>query len=121
MITLMNNLYPPIMPNIIPAFIRNKTCKVYFSLSEYNSIKDIANVQVTLTNIKTNLTVFNTTKYPTGIKLTTLHYDNHVEGEYCYYINIFPNDLKNGAFQLNEYYKIQLRFTGVGAEPISIS
>lgn len=118
---IINNLYPPIMPNIIPAFIRNKTCKVYFSLSEYNTIKDIANVQVTLTNIKTNLTVFNTTKYPTGIKLTTLHYDNHIEGEYCYYINIFPNDLKDGAFQLNQYYKIQLRFTSVKAEPINIS
>ena len=32
---LLNNLYPPIIDTYMPAFIRDNTCKVYFSISNF--------------------------------------------------------------------------------------
>ena len=34
---LTNNLYPPLMPNVIPGFDRTAPCRIYFAVSEYNS------------------------------------------------------------------------------------
>ena len=117
-----NNLYPPIMPNVIPGFIRTSAVKIYFSISEYNSVKDIANVQITLTDIKTNSSALNTSLYPSGIKLTELKYDSTIKDDYCYYIVIEPADLKTTTgFGLNQYYKLQMRFTSTQAEFISLS
>ena len=114
------NLYPPIMPDVIPAFIRTETCKVYFSLSIYNTVTDIKNVQVSLINQKTNKTAFRLKKdeehpvypyYPSGIKLTDLRVDPLITNNYKYYIEISPYDLENNEFEINQFYKIQLRFT----------
>jgi hypothetical protein len=58
------------MMDVIPGFIRTSTCRIYFSISDYNSVKDIANVQVSLVNVKTNISALNTDLYPAGIKLT---------------------------------------------------
>lgn len=121
MSTIISNLYPPIMLNVIPGFVRTSICKVYFSISNYNSVKDIANVQVTLTNVKNNASALNESFYPAGIKLTQLRYDSNVEGDYCYYIVIRPSDLADDAFLLNQYYKIQLRFTSTDAEYVDIN
>ena len=38
-----NNLYPPIVSTYMPAFIRTTACRIYFSLSIYNSIEEIKN------------------------------------------------------------------------------
>jgi len=38
-----NNLYPPVFEkNYMPSFIATESCKIYFSISNYNSINDIA-------------------------------------------------------------------------------
>lgn len=113
-----NNLYPPIISSWMPAFVRTTSCKIYFSLSTYNSIKDIKNVQVVVSNQNTNLSVLNIDKYPTGIKITNLGIDNDVNGDNKYFIIIEPEDLESGIFELNQFYKIQIRFTGVEAASI---
>ena len=118
---LTHNLYPPIMPNIIPAFIRSQPCRIYFGLSKYNSIQDIKNVQVTLTNVNTNASAFKTDLYPAGIKLTTLQHDSTITDDYDYYISIDPSEIVGQVFALNQYYKVQLRFTAVGAQEISLA
>ena len=76
------NLYPPMVDTYMPAFLieegKSETkniCRVYFSLSLYNSDSDIANVQVTVTDQDTNISVLDTAKYPTGIMLTSLQTD----------------------------------------------
>ena len=51
---LLNNLYPPIIDTYMPAFIRDNTCKVYFSISNFNSYEDILNAQVTVKNQNSN-------------------------------------------------------------------
>ena len=62
------NLYPPVADVYMPAFligssdIQKNTCRVYFSISLYNSFNDIKNAQVTIANQNTNLSVLNKSK-----------------------------------------------------------
>ena len=122
MSTIESNLYPPLMmADIMPSFIRDQTCRVYFSLSIYNNIQDILEtngVQVSLLNQSTNASALQYSKYPSGIMLTTLHEDTSKDqtDDYRYYIeikssNTFANsDLESGIFEINQYYILQLRF-----------
>jgi len=76
-----NNLYPPIFKkSYIPAFVGS--CKIYFSISSYNSLSDItiAATQVIVQNQKTNQSVLKQSEYPSGIKITTFGIDNNIEG-----------------------------------------
>jgi len=115
MSTIISNLYPPIVQDTIPAFIRTKTCKIYFALSTYNTVTDIKNVQISLINQQTNASALKTSAYPSGIKLANMFYDPAAKGEYNYYIQIDPSDLEAGSFELNQFYKLQLRFTAASA------
>ena len=112
-----NNLYPPILPDTMPAFIRTESCKVYFSLSIYNSIGDIKNAQVSVINLRTNTSALKKELYPSGIKIATIQDAiEEVDGNYNYYIEIRPDDLTDGAFNINEFYKVQIRFTSKMAD-----
>lgn len=114
-----NNLYPPIVDTYMPAFIRTTACRIYFSLSIYNSIEEIKNVQIIISNQNTNLSALAVNLYPAGIKITDLHIDNSISGNDKYYIEIRPEDLDSGIFELNQFYKVQIRFTGTGATPLT--
>ena len=107
-----NNLYPPIVDTYMPAFVRTMACKVYFSLSIYNKAEDIKNVQVIISNQNTNHSVLNPELYPAEVKITNLQLDASVDGDNKYFITINPDDLDGGIFELNQYYKVQIRFTG---------
>lgn len=121
------NLYPPIVDTYIPAFLldsedENKNiCRVYFSLSPYNNLEDIAHAQVTVRNQYTNLTVLDSTKYPSEIKLTQIYEDSTRETDDKYYIEIVKTDIQGGAFGINQYYKVQIRFTSKDATSISLT
>ena len=117
---LGNNLYPPIFKKAyMPAFIRNnnteeKCCKVYFSISVYNSLNEIATnlVQVSVQNQNTNYSALNLEKYPSGIMLTSLKEKEDSKTDDKYYIEIGLGDLAEGnQFNPGEYYKVQIRFT----------
>ena len=89
-----NNLYPGVIDTCMPAFlVSDKICKVYFSLSDYNSETDIKNVQVTVTHQKMNNTALSSTKYPSQIMLTTLKKDTNRPGDDKYYIEIKNTDI----------------------------
>ena len=113
------NLYPPQMPTYQDAFLATETCRIYFSLSIYNSFNEInKNAQVTVSNQQTNKSVLLGTKYPNEIKLCEVKRDAARASDQ-YYIEIFPADLENG-FEINQYYKVQIRFTSSTApEPPS--
>lgn len=122
------NLYPPVVDTYMPAFLieQNKSeskniCRVYFSLSLYNSSTDIANVQVTVTNQNTNISALDTYKYPTGIMLTKLQTDLTRASNDRYFIEITPSDIDGGAFEINKYYKVQLRFTSTEAGSVNLT
>ena len=112
--TLTNNLYPPIVYDTMPAFIKNQSCNIYFSLSKYNSYEDIKFVQLSIIEQKTNASALNSS-YLSGIKLYNIQIDSTVKNEYKYYITIDPSDLREKEFQSNTFYKIQLRFVSVNA------
>lgn len=126
-----NNLYPPIFKQAyMPAFIREQGCRVYFSISVYNTLAEMYHsgtdyntadaVQVVVQNQKTNQSVLKESLYPSGIKLTSLGIDATREGNDIYYIEIFNSDIE-GGFQYNEFYKVQVRFTSANviSEPPS--
>ena len=114
MANLNTTLYPPQIPTYQNAFVLTSKCRIYFSLSIYNSYKDIQNnAQVTVSNQNTNQSVLSLTKYPNEIKLCDVKIDNTKNSD-KYYIEIEPSDLQNG-FQINQYYKVQIRFTSVDA------
>jgi hypothetical protein len=114
-----NNLYPPIVETWMPAFVRTNSCRVYFSLSTYNSIEDIKNVQVIVSNQNSNMSVLNKELYPAEIKITNLSVDNSIKSDSKYFITIDPKDLEDGIFELNQFYKVQIRFTGIGASALT--
>lgn len=140
MATITNsNLYPPIVDTYMPAFLVDgdnelkKICRVYFSISSFNSISEIKNAQVTLTNQNTNISVLNKAKYPCDIKLTPIYEDVTKTSEDRYYIEIEASDLEpeydynedtgkytTSKFNINQYYKVQIRFTSIDAEDIDI-
>ena len=119
------NLYPPVVETYMPAFligssdIQKNTCRVYFSISLYNSLSDIKNAQVTVANQNTNLSVLDKSKYPCEIMLTDIKTDLTRASDDKYYIEIKPSDIEEG-FQINQYYKVQIRFTATGAADVSL-
>ena len=119
------NLYPPVVDPYMPAFlvgssdIQKNTCRVYFSISLYNSLNDIKNAQVTVANQNTNLSVLDKSKYPCEIMLTDIKTDLTRISDDKYYIEIKTSDIEEG-FQINQYYKVQIRFTAAGAANISL-
>ena len=114
MANLNITLYPPQIPTYQNAFVLTSKCRIYFSLSIYNNYKDIQNnAQVTVSNQNTNQSVLSLTKYPNEIKLCDVKIDNTKSSD-KYYIEIEPEDLQNG-FQINQYYKVQIRFTSSDA------
>ena len=114
-ITLENNLYPPIFESsYVPAFLFNSSCRIYFSISQFNTIQDLHTsypLQITVRSQKTNQSVLSNIYYPSGIKLSSYEYDSTLNK---YYFTISNNDISQG-WTLNEYYKVQIRFTGADA------
>jgi len=120
-----NNIFPPAVATYMPAFLVDSTvaseniCRVYFSITAYNNIENLKNIQITVTNQNTNKTVLDNTKYPCEIMLSNINEDNNITTDYKYYIDILPSDIQ-GGFKNNQYYKIQLRFTGADAANVSL-
>lgn len=119
------NLYPPIVDSVMPAFLINNSvaakniCRVYFSLSLYNTEDEIKNCQVVVRNLKTNLSALNSDKYPSEIMLTELKKDNNKQTDDRYYIEIKPTDMVNNNFIIDQFYKVQIRFTSTdAADPV---
>ena len=105
---IINNLYPPIMDTYMPAFDREKECKVYFSLSYFNDREDINDyAQVQVRYQQNNKSALKTSAYPAGIALIPIQYDKNKKQ---YYISFEKSSLENDKFELNVYYKVQIRF-----------
>lgn len=117
MASLDTTLYPPIVETYQPTFIitSDATVKIYFALSSYNTLSEIAAVQLSLTGQKTNSEVLSSVLYPTGIKVfltSEIKEDTTRTSSDKYYLEIKNSDLQNG-FYVNQYYKAQLRFSSV--------
>ena len=90
-------------------------CRVYFNISAYNVIADIQNAQVVVRNQYTNKSSLNTDKYPCEVALKKINYDSTRTSDDKYYIELRPEDMEGNNFDIDTYYKVQIRFTGVDA------
>lgn len=120
------NLYPPTVDTYVPAFLVDSgtdkdICRIYFTLSKFNTISDIANVQITVRNQYTNLSVLDKLKYPSEIMLTSIQEDTSKTSDDRYYIELNKTDIQGGKFEINQYYKVQMRFTHVDAAGVSLT
>ncbi len=116
-----NNIFPPAITTYMPAFLISEKCRLYFSITDYNNIEDLKDfLQVTITNQNTNETVLDNTKYPCEIMLKNFYEDTSVTTNYKYYIDILSDDIQ-GGFKNNQYYKVQIRFTGAAAANVSLN
>ena len=120
------NLYPPIVDTYVPAFLVDSgtdkdICRIYFTLSKFNTISDIANVQITVRNQYTNLSVLDKSKYPSEIMLTSIQEDTSKTSDDRYYIELNKTDIQGGKFEINQYYKVQMRFTHIDAAEVSLT
>ena len=95
-----NNLYPPIFnKSYMPAFVRENGCRIYFSISTYNSLSEIKKdkVQITVQNQRTNQSVLLESAYPSGVMLKSLIADTDRNGNDIYYVDI-ANGMKETSF-----------------------
>lgn len=121
----LTNLYPPIVDTYMPAFIvdsddsSKNICRVYFSLSLFNNVSEIKNVQVAVRNQLTNTSALNSNRYPSEVMLQSLKTDTTRTTDDKYYIEILPSDMDGENFDYDTYYKVQLRFTSVAAPEVS--
>ena len=113
---VFNNIYPPTLPTFGKTFLLDSgdadldTCKLYFSISMYNSFSDISHAQVTVTYQNNNQSALAQSLYPSQLMLKQIKIDNTVPGEEKYYIEIYKTDLEEKKFEINTYYKVQIRF-----------
>ena len=120
------NLYPPIVDTYVPAFLTDSgtdkdICRIYFTLSQFNTMEDIENVQVTVRSQYTNLSVLNKSKYPSEVMLTSIQEDTSRTSDDRYYIELNKTDIQGGQFEINQYYKVQMRFTHIDAADVSLA
>ena len=120
-----NNLFPPIIDDYLPAFLQaDNSCNIVFKLSQFNveSEFDLSLTQITISNLNTNKSMLNPNKYPNEIKLTKAM--SNGDGTYSIILNNIEKKydaegheierwslLKTDQFELNTYYKIQIRLT----------
>lgn len=108
-----SNLFPPIIDTYLPAFLQGDNfCNIVFKLSQFNVAADfnLDLTQITVSNINTNKTMLNLTDYPNEIKVAAAA---QIDKD-TYSIVLNGTDLKGGVFELNTYYKIQIRLTKAG-------
>ena len=90
-------------------------CRIYFNISAYNTIEEILHAQITVRNQYTNKSSLNTDKYPCEIALKEIHYDETRISDDKYYIELKPEDMEGNNFDIDTYYKVQIRFTSSNA------
>lgn len=110
-------LYPPIVDSYMPAF-QDATCRIYFSLSKYNSISDVKSIHISVCKQSTGMNVVNKSDdislghyRSTGIIIANngIKRDS-IDAENLYYFEIDNSDIKDG-WQVGWIYKIQLRLS----------
>lgn len=112
----VNNIYPPVVSPYSPNFVigSEKGCRVYFSISAYNSISEYKDVQITVTRQSDNITALSKTNYPSQIMIkpaaTAIQVDSERASADKYYIKINNSDIE-GGFQTGIIYKVQMRFS----------
>lgn len=106
MATVINTLFPPICNTFMNAFPNTTDAVVYFSLSPFNSSTEIKHVHISVVNQLNNENAI-ATKHPSGVLFSDLNYDTKAG---MYYVTVPVADIDGNVFNINQFYKVQLRF-----------
>lgn len=119
-----NVIYPAIVDSATDAFVSSESCRVYFSLSKFNTFQDIQQVHASVNFQDTGISVLDTKLYPNGIVLNLI--PQQTEESNLYYVDITPDMIQltekkneNGdvidswRWKAGTIYKIQLRLSAV--------
>lgn len=106
MATVVNTLFPPVISTFMNAFPNTTDAVVYFSLSPFNSSTEIKHVHISVVNQLNNENAI-ATKHPSGVLFSDLNYDTKAG---MYYVTIPVADIDGNVFNINQFYKVQLRF-----------
>ena len=92
-----NNIYPPIVTSFAPCFVigSDKGCRVYFSISAYNSMEEYEDVHISITRQSDNVTALNRVLYPSQIMIqpkAAILIDSERKSNDKYYITIKNED-----------------------------
>lgn len=114
-ITLVNNLYPPVIDSYMPAYIQSTGSweyRVYLDISQFNSFSDIRPelTQILITNINNENMAQSANEY---LIKTIYSIDGPNPLNRRCYFTLSSSDVKGGILPLNTYYKLQLRFTSI--------
>lgn len=124
MATVLSTLYPPLVNDFMPAFLANQNAVVQFSISAYNSNKNINRLHVSLVYQYTNQKAIKSKQLSDSITILNniwiVNMDNdryisYNQNTKIYTLTIPPSILKtytqtNPNFSIDGYYKLQLRF-----------
>lgn len=99
----INTLYPPQVPTFAKAFIYNQDVRIPCGISPYNNVGEIRCVHLTITNQLNNE---NALKNSWGVLFLDLKSDD--QGNY--WVDVPASAMKNNHFNINQFYKVQLRF-----------
>lgn len=120
----MRELYPPILPSYIPAFDYSEanagSVKIYFQLSHYNSISQIAQAQVIVRFQSNNSSALSDEFYNEIFTTSVNMIDDSLGIDYPYYIEVPGRYIKNG-FESGYIYKVQIRLSTVATLDVSPS
>ena len=103
-------LYPPIIASSMPAFdVTRGSVRIYFTLSDYNSINidNIKKVQMTVRRQSSNVNVLLSTRQI--IQKDFFQEEQDIPNK-RYYVILNQSELVNGKFVTDALYKVQLRF-----------
>ena len=118
-------LYPPVVDSYMPAFVAGEgaRCRVYFSLSKFNSSSDFKSVHISVIKQGSGTSIVNkenneqSGRYrATGIIVPKNDIIGQ-EGENLYYVDILSEDIQNKKWTVGNIYKVQLRLSSVNYNP----
>lgn len=98
-------LFPPIVPNSLPAFDKTSFLRYYFKPSIANSMEQIKHLQMTIVRLDTNRSILNPTTYPFDIVFKNKDDIKKDEDKGFWYV-----DIDSSIFPLPDSpYKVQIR------------
>lgn len=113
---MTTTLFPPVVETYIPAFLRDSgSCKIYFNFSQFNTFDDIIGLHLMVRNQYTNKDVlkpdYNEIVYYGKNQIIP---DPTLNKYYISFDKVYL--ASTSGFELNESYKVQLRFISKSAE-----
>ena len=110
-------LYPPVIESSMPAFDidanQNGSVKIYFKLSDYNTVSEIQQIHLTVSYQVNNVNALSSSGPINNIYLYNVEGNipyQLKDGVILYYISINSSMLKDG-WKRDTLYKVQLRFS----------